>query len=288
MGGGNTKPSRGGNILDAKETVTTNILSFFGEEDIFGNFCYVSKKFNERCNSSKLWEILTKRTFSDLFKGVRKEFKKKKKTNWKQLYMCLNSFKKSNILKDGHYRLSLNDLYGNRLQQWRHVYSGTRDGFDGEHFHKKCDDHKESVVVIESENGSIFGGFSPEKWHSYSSYSWNPKTFLFSLRKGSEGELNPIKLPNNGKFHRSIYGAPKKTVIFGFGPDLEICGNANEVEESFSNLGESFTTEGLKAGTQDAKEFFTGSEFFKIKEMEIFQRIEETKVIKMDANVIPM
>jgi len=63
------------------------------------------------------------------------------------------------------------------------LFRGTRDGFDCETFHKKCDNQGKTVVVIKSSNGSVFGGYANVPWHSKNEWiaDEEKRCFVFSL-----------------------------------------------------------------------------------------------------------
>jgi hypothetical protein len=80
------------------------------------------------------------------------------------------------------------------------LWHGSRDGFEARAFHDRCDDHANTLTIIEDTEGNIFGGFTPVKWESR---VWNGKkgpenncfkadesesSFIFTLR-------NPHGLP---------------------------------------------------------------------------------------------
>jgi hypothetical protein len=46
------------------------------------------------------------------------------------------------------------------------LWRGTRDGFQVERFHERCDGHGNTLTVIQDGNGNIFGAFSPVSWES--------------------------------------------------------------------------------------------------------------------------
>lgn len=43
---------------------------------------------------------------------------------------------------------------------------GSKDGFKAEIFHQKCDDQSNILILIKSDKGNIFGGFTTKKWSS--------------------------------------------------------------------------------------------------------------------------
>jgi hypothetical protein len=51
-------------------------------------------------------------------------------------------------------------------KKWTLLYRGSRDGFGCSDFHSKCDGHSNTVTVILTTKGFIFGGFTPIAWDS--------------------------------------------------------------------------------------------------------------------------
>jgi hypothetical protein len=44
------------------------------------------------------------------------------------------------------------------------IFKGSRDGFKSDDFHRMCKDKLNTLSVVESEHGSIFGGFASLAW----------------------------------------------------------------------------------------------------------------------------
>ena len=40
------------------------------------------------------------------------------------------------------------------------IYKATRDGFEAENFHEKCDNQGKTIVIVKSDNNQIFGGYA--------------------------------------------------------------------------------------------------------------------------------
>ncbi|CAG8635679.1 11880_t:CDS:2 [Ambispora gerdemannii] len=80
---------------------------------------------------------------------------------------------------------------------------GTRDGFDSNTFHKLCDDHSRTVVIMRIKGSDeIIGGYSPTRWMTNEGY-WNTEdSFLFSF--GSRGAIEDARLSRVSK-SRSYY-----------------------------------------------------------------------------------
>lgn len=63
------------------------------------------------------------------------------------------------------------------------LYRGSRDGFSGTSFHSKCDNKGPTVVVIRSNFGKVFGGFTDVIWKTENTYRTTKNAFLFSIDK---------------------------------------------------------------------------------------------------------
>jgi hypothetical protein len=158
------------------------------------------------------------------------------------------------------------------------LWRGSRDGFLANDFHGRCDGHANTLTLIEDTEGNIFGGFTPVEWESR---EWNAqatealgrnncfkadpslKSFLFTLK-------NPENFPAR-KF--ALKAAKKDQAIFcdnRWGPhfgDIRVWDNCNANTDSFTYLGDTYTNDtGLKEKT-----FFTGSGYFTVKEIEVFE-----------------
>jgi hypothetical protein len=44
--------------------------------------------------------------------------------------------------------------------KWNLIYRASQDGFEAANFHSKCDNKPNTLVIIKSENGNIFGGYT--------------------------------------------------------------------------------------------------------------------------------
>jgi len=148
-------------------------------------------------------------------------------------------------------------------KKWKLGWQATRDGFDVSKFHSLCDKFSESIVIIKSESGNIFGGYSADTW-SGSGYSNNPKSFLFSVHNSiNTPQVLKSKASSNETYKYSSYGP-----TFGSGHDLYICANSNTTNSSYTNNPYSFNGPQGFTGTQNT--FLAGSYNFKTKEIEVY------------------
>jgi hypothetical protein len=170
------------------------------------------------------------------------------------------------------------------------LWRGGRDGFGAYHFHLRCDHHVNTLTVILDTNGNIFGGFTPVEWESG---NWNMRemrrrSFLFRHERDrqrwdcgdkADGNLKSflftLKNPYNVPARRFALKAEKKDKAIccfsDWGPcfyDIGVWDNCTVNTDSYTcYFGGSYTHDtGL-----DGKTFFTGSERFKVKEIEVFE-----------------
>jgi hypothetical protein len=181
-------------------------------------------------------------------------------------------------LKQFDHSKILNDKLANDLvslcefdtdQKWKRIYCGSINGFRACDFFSKCNNAYKTLIIIESTNGSIFGGYAYEKWSS--GYVYDERAFLFSL-------INPSNTPKKimcDEPYKALYvnhsTNEKRGPTFGqtgnYGFDLCIKTLSNEAERSYSNLG---LTYGKGQFNHNSQTFLTGSYQFKTKEIEVF------------------
>jgi hypothetical protein len=149
---------------------------------------------------------------------------------------------------------------------WTLLYRGSRDGFAASNYHSKCDGYSNTISLIETTKGYIFGGFTPVAWES-SSWIFKPdstqRSFLFTVKnpRGTEGRKFPLTDSANAIYCYSHYGP-----IFGNNHDLIVCDGCDSSTSNFITLGGSYQNDtGL-----DGKTVFTGEYNFCVKEIEVF------------------
>jgi hypothetical protein len=158
-----------------------------------------------------------------------------------------------------------------RGKQFSLLWRGSRDGFSAHNFHSRCDGHANTLTVILDTDGNIFGGFTPVEWDSENHTKADPslKSFLFTLR-------NPHNVPARrfflkaGKNEWAIVGQADRGPYFD---DLCISANCNRNTSSYTKFFGYSTGRYLNDTGLEGKTFFTGSEYFQVKEVEVFEII---------------
>jgi len=144
-------------------------------------------------------------------------------------------------------------------------YRATRDGFTSNSFHRKCDGISNTLTVIKSTNGNIFGGFTEKAWNSSGNVYADPKAFIFSLVNKENKPFKAITNDNYAICCDSSCG-PK----FGVGFDIHIASDSNSNQNSYSNFGYSYKHPDYQYGTKKSKSILAGSEYFQTVEIEVF------------------
>jgi len=142
-----------------------------------------------------------------------------------------NPFPESILLKP-NYAQQLG-VWLNKDSFWCLLYRGSRDGSNASKFHEKCDNIGETIVIIKTNKGEIFGGYTNESWSTvvHTRNYASTDSFIFSLKNGNR---SPIKF--NGM---STYITPTEPIIkvpfilLSFGCDIIIAG---EYYKAFSTI----------------------------------------------------
>ena len=79
-------------------------------------------------------------------------------------------FLESEILTNEEHKRVLKDWLSSLQGKWRLLFRASRDGFESETFHSKCDDLGPTITIVKSGN-NIFGGFTDVSW-TRSKFGW--------------------------------------------------------------------------------------------------------------------
>jgi hypothetical protein len=112
-------------------------------------------------------------------------------------YTNTNPFK-SQILKDLKQSFELIKLCEfSPNDKWTLLYRATRDGFDSDDFHSKCDGHSNTLTIVKAKHSEfIFGGYTTVSWDDSSGDKSDPNAFIFSLTNGDNQSLK-MKINSN-------------------------------------------------------------------------------------------
>jgi hypothetical protein len=150
---------------------------------------------------------------------------------------------------------------------WRLLYRGTRDGFGSSTFHSKCDQQSNTLTIILTTTGYVFGGFTPIAWEGPSGGTYKAdntgKSFLFSLKnpRNTEPKTFPLSNPAHAICCNRSFGP-----VFGGGNEICVANNCDQGANSSTNFRDYYRNDIGIAGDQ----VLAGQKMFQVKEIEVF------------------
>ena len=139
------------------------------------------------------------------------------------------------------------------------LYKATVDSDEAQAFHQKCDEAKNSLVLVETDKGKRFGGFTTCSWKGDGDEKMDEEAFVFSLNK--------LKTYDNNPEEEAIGCYPKFGPVF-LGCQIRIYDNA------FTKGGTTFE-KGCNFKTEEDFELTEGDRIFNVKEIEVYEVILE-------------
>eukprot|EP00347_Sterkiella_histriomuscorum_P015325 403357450 len=147
-------------------------------------------------------------------------------------------------------------------KQFQLLFRGSIDGFKASKFHEKCDGKQPTVTFIQSEYGLVFGGFTSIPWTSNHQYYRDPTAFVFSLSKRSIHK----QYRNQDK---AVLHHKNRMCVFGI--DISIDDDCDKNSKTWSSLGWTYEPPtGYKKGSDEAKSYLAGQQYFKVLEIEVY------------------
>ena len=159
------------------------------------------------------------------------------------------------------------------IKKWNLQYRASRDGFDSEEFHKRCDGISNTLTIIKSEHGNIFGGFTGKAWESSGEYyEEDPEAFIFSL---VNKENKPFKVMCENEFEAINCVSSLGPSFGGHNGDIMIFSNSHVNKSSFCNFGthyrhDDYPNDPEHENNEKTMSILAGSYFFQTLEIEVF------------------
>ena len=139
------------------------------------------------------------------------------------------------------------------------LYKATADSDKAAAFHAKCDDANSSIVLVETDKGKRFGGYTTCSWSGECIEKKDEEAFVFSFDK--------MMTYDNIPGEDAIGCYPKFGPVF-LGCQIRIYDNA------FTRGGSTFER-GLNFDTEEDYELTGGERSFNVKEIEVYEVIKE-------------
>jgi hypothetical protein len=160
-----------------------------------------------------------------------------------------------------------------RGKRFQNLWRRGRDGFGARDFDGRCDGHANTLTVILDTDGNISGGFTPVEWDSSSGTKADDsqKSFLFTLQNPHNIAARRFGLKTEWKEH-AVFSCSSCGPYFGdghsdSGRDIAVHDQCNTDPVNFTKFGSAYTND----TGMDGNSAFTGSEEFRVKEIEVFE-----------------
>ena len=160
--------------------------------------------------------------------------------------------------------------FGNRSLDLSLGYRLSEHGSSIQEFNDKVKEggDRGSLVVVRSEMGEVFGGYTKVKWQLPDTDDFgqvDEQAFLFQLTKKTKHSLYQNEL-SAVRHWKSQY-----LFFFGGGSDLAISEHCDQKQDSWSNLGFTYRCpDGLVHESEQAKSYLAGEYCFKVLELEVY------------------
>ena len=154
-------------------------------------------------------------------------------------------------------------------EKWKLLYRASRDGFSAANFHSKCDGNQNTLTIIRSNLGYVFGGYTQKPWSQKGGWENDSEAFIFSLinGQGSQKKFYCID-PQSAIYCQTGYGP-----VFGAGNDIFIANNSNQIESS--SYIDSYASQTPNDHLNVCNEYHSilaGASNFLTTEIEVFQK----------------
>jgi hypothetical protein len=180
----------------------------------------------------------------------------------------ITQFPYSNILNTTQTSHLVELLGFNKFDQWELIYRGTTHGFRSKDFHSRCDGVRNVLIIIQTSDSYVFGGYTEVAFDKSNSFKRDSKAFIFSFVNKAN---RPIKF--YGKHENVIYCRYDLGPTFGeFEFDFKILDNSNLHEGSFTRLGVWYKYQFKESYKYEWETFLAGSKNFRVREIEIYKK----------------
>jgi len=147
--------------------------------------------------------------------------------------------------------------------EWKLLFRGSDDGFLASTFHLKCDGVPNTICVIESNHGNVFGGFTTLPWKSdVGRYHVDEEAFVYIARKKKKALKKAVMYLQYTSSQHSVVHNKYMGPVFGYGHDIYIRNKADKVDD---NSCRNHTYQCSYAGE------LAGEEKFRVINYEVFQ-----------------
>ena len=204
-------------------------------------------------------------TFLNILREAEQKHQKEKE---RKEYLRINRNIPNGTLLQLEHKKKLNEFYGDFDQQWELIYKASRDGFDAQSFHSRCNNKGPTMTIIQSNNNCLFGGYTAISWSSENGcYKTDTTAFLFTLT--NLHNIPPTKyLINPSQIGSAVYHHNDRGPTFGAGHDIFLTNGSNANNANVIHFPNSYIDTTGKGNLT-----FTGARNFIASEIEVFKLV---------------
>ncbi len=119
------------------------------------------------------------------------------------------------------------------------LFKGSRDDFSAYKFHEFCDNKGETLSIIKTKEGDLFGGYNSNSWSLVESYASSSTNWLFCFPNKLVTQPTQFKLKgSNAKF--ASYNNSVHMMTFGTGHDLCIHDQCHSFSSNYNDIGKTY------------------------------------------------
>ena len=180
-------------------------------------------------------------------------------------------------LLNGEQQATLADWLGGMARTSRQIYKATRDGLSVKNIHLCCDGKGETVTVMRTTKGYLFGGYTDVSWSSDDREQWKTSFLSFVFAFTSSGLGNrPLKLNLSGVNNcNAVNHSSSLALWFGNTGAIGVLDRNASGPQGRSNFSSGHTYQLPPDVT--ANFWLAGEETFQLSEIEVFALAHQQK-----------
>ena len=152
--------------------------------------------------------------------------------------------------------------------EYQLLWRASETGFSNANFHQRVDGFANTLSIIKTTTGAVFGGFTTSTWNSDNAYSTDSRAFIYSFVNPNN---TPIVMPVRNNGVNAIFTGNDRTLCYG-ADDIRVNEASNGNLNSFANFGGNYNGPNGLNGSEAAS-FLIGAYNFQAVEIEVFQVI---------------
>lgn len=138
------------------------------------------------------------------------------------------------------------------------LYRGSEHGDSAEEFHRRCDNARRTMVLVETTDGKRFGGFTQESWGGQKEKRFDDSAFVFKIPDYGNAECFDV-VPGKEAIAAYKYAGPC------------FCGCQIRIYDRFRSDGGSTFKQGVNYQTRSDFELTDGQQTFGVNDVEVYE-----------------